>query len=72
MRAGQVSGHGWQVSGGHTPPYKGVSAGSVRPECPGRWTYDELQRNAVLKACLICGHWFFFTNHAAEVCASCR
>lgn len=33
--------------------------------------YDELQRNAVLKACDVCAREFFFTDHAAT-CRDCR
>lgn len=34
-------------------------------------SYDAKQRNAVLRQCLGCQQWFYFTNHQALTCGPC-
>lgn len=36
------------------------------------FSYDDRQLAAVLKQCTRCPRWFYFVNHAAEVCGWCR
>lgn len=35
-------------------------------------SYDQRQIGALLKQCRICLKWYWFVNHAAEVCQACR
>ena len=35
-------------------------------------SYDQRQIGAILKPCRICAKFYYFVNHAAEVCQTCR
>jgi len=35
-------------------------------------SYDDKQKEALLKACAVCFRLVYFTDHAATVCKECR